>query len=426
MNPQFIRRCCDYLTEFTFYYPLFMAYVWIIGAVNYYFRFERVDVHRELPPDEFLEPLSVIIPMRNEALHARETIEHALAMNYPVFEVIAVNDGSTDDTAALLDALAAEHPRLRVVHLAANQGKAIALDMGVMVSRHDFVLCIDGDAILQPNAPRWMMRHFKYPRVAAVTGNPRIRTRSTLLGKIQVGEFSAIVGLIKRAQRTYGRVFTVSGVAAAFRKAALHDVGYWRSDMLAEDIDITWRLEIRHWDVRYEPHASVWILMPETFKGLWNQRLRWAMGGFQVVLKYARDIRRWRSRRMWGIFIEFVLSISWAYAILLVTSLWLLGQVVPLPDDIHVASPLPGWSGVVIGTTCLTQIFVSLLLDRHYDHRIGRIYFWMIWYPLAFWVVSALTTVVGVPKILTRKRRARARWASPDRGLNVPAKEVSS
>jgi biofilm PGA synthesis N-glycosyltransferase PgaC len=423
MSPQFIRRCSDSLMDFTFYYPLFMAYVWMIGAINFFFRFERAVVGHELPPVPFLEPLSVIIPMRNEALHARETVEYALALNYPDFEVIAVNDGSTDETGALLDALAERHERLRVVHLAANQGKAIALEMGVLVSRHEFVLCIDGDALLHPNAARWMMHHFAHARVAAVTGNPRIRTRSTLLGKIQVGEFSAIVGLIKRAQRTYGRVFTVSGVAAAFRKTALHDVGYWTADMLAEDIDVTWRMEIRHWDVRYEPHASVWILMPETFKGLWNQRLRWAMGGFQVVLKYARDIRRWRTRRMWGIFVEFLLSISWAYAILLVTSVWLLGLVVTLPPYIKVASPLPGWSGVVIGTTCLLQIAVSLLLDRHYDHRLGRIYFWMIWYPLAFWVVSALTTVVAVPKILARKRRARAVWASPDRGLNLPKKE---
>src|SRR5690606_1756376 len=110
------------------------------------------------------------------------------------------------------------------------------------------------------------------PRVGAVTGNPRIRTRSTLLGRIQVGEFSSIIGLIKRAQRTYGKVFTVSGVMACFRRSALHDVGYWDPHALTEDIDVSWRLEIRHWDVRFEPNALCWILMPETLQGLWRQR----------------------------------------------------------------------------------------------------------------------------------------------------------
>ena len=88
-----------------------------------------------------------------------------------------------------------------------------------------------------------------YPHVGAVTGNPRIRTRSTLIGRIQVGEFSSIIGLIKRTQRIYGRVFTVSGVIAAFRRRALADVGYWSPDMITEDIDISWKLQLRHWDI---------------------------------------------------------------------------------------------------------------------------------------------------------------------------------
>src|SRR5690606_6379333 len=132
---------------------------------------------------------------------------------------------------------------------------------------------------------------------------PRIRNRSTLLGKLQVGEFSSIIGLIKRAQRTYGRIFTVSGVVVCFRKTALHDVGYWSPDMLTEDIDVSWKLQLHHWDVRFEPHALCWILTPETLTGLWKQRVRWAMGGIQVVMKHFRiqHIFSWKSRRMWPV-----------------------------------------------------------------------------------------------------------------------------
>jgi poly-beta-1,6-N-acetyl-D-glucosamine synthase len=410
-----------FMTGFSFYYPLFMAYVWMIGAINFYFRFERTTAPLKLPPSEpFLEPVSVIIPMHNESENAEETIRYALEMDYPEFEVIAINDGSTDKTAEMLDRLTQTHQRLRVVHLAKNQGKAVGLETAALVAKHEYLVCIDGDAVLDPYAVRWMMRHFASPRVGAVTGNPRIRTRSTLLGKLQVGEFSAIVGLIKRAQRTYGRLFTVSGVAAAFRRAALHDVGYWSPDILTEDIDVTWKMELRHWDIRYEPHAMVWILMPETLRGLWKQRLRWAMGGVQVVQKFAGDMNRWGSRRMWGIFAEFVLSISWAYSMLLVTTLWAVGLVIQLPAYIQVASPIPSWSGVVVGTTCLLQTGLSLALDRHYDHRLARVYFWMIWYPLAFWVINSLATIVAVPKALYRERSARATWVSPDRGLTHP------
>jgi poly-beta-1,6-N-acetyl-D-glucosamine synthase len=421
MAPALLLHVTTFLAGFTFYYPLFMAYVWMVGAINYYIRFERATASLKQPPGATpTEPVTVIIPMHNESEHAAETVRYLLDMDYPDFEVIAVNDGSTDDTGEILDALAQAHDRLRVVHLAENQGKAVALETAALVARYEFLVCIDGDAVIDPNAVRWMVRHFQWPRVGAVTGNPRIRTRSTLLGKVQVGEFSAIVGLIKRAQRTYGRLFTVSGVIAAFRKSALHDVGYWSPDILTEDIDVTWKMEIRHWDVRYEPHATIWILMPETLHGLWKQRLRWAMGGVQVVCKFARDINHWRTRRMWGIFTEFLLSISWAYSILIVTTLWLVGLLIPLPPYIHVVSAVPGWAGVVIGTTCLIQIGLSLALDRHYDHRLGRIYFWMIWYPLLFWVLNALATVVAVPKVLFRKRSTRAIWISPDRGVTHP------
>ena len=93
--------------------------------------------------------------------------------------MIAVNDGSKDNTAAVLDALALEHPRLRVLHLAQNQGKAVALRMGAVAARSEYLVCIDGDALLDKNAAAYMVAPMlDNPRLGAVTGNPRIRTRS--------------------------------------------------------------------------------------------------------------------------------------------------------------------------------------------------------------------------------------------------------
>lgn len=83
---------------------------------------------------------------------------------------------------------------------------------------------------------------------------------------------------------------------------------------------------------------------------------------------------------------------------------------------------MPGWTGVLIGSTCLLQIGVSLKLDKRYDHGLGRMFFWMIWYPLAYWILNVLTTVYAVPKTLLRDRHARAVWKSPDRGLSGSSK----
>ena len=108
-------------------------------------------------------------------------------------QLIAVNDASTDDTAAVLDRVARSDPRVRVIHFRSNQGKAMGLRVAALAARHEYLVCLDGDALLERHATRWLMRHFvEGDRVAAVTGNPRIRNRTTLLGKIQVGEFSSI------------------------------------------------------------------------------------------------------------------------------------------------------------------------------------------------------------------------------------------
>lgn len=408
------------LLAFVFYYPLFMSFLWMTGAAIFYWRYERGrqpwDQPRPLPGTP---PVSVLIPSYNEGENAEETVSHALALDYPDFEVIAINDGSTDDTGEILERMAAEHPRLRVVHLAKNQGKAMGLQAGALLARHEILICIDGDALLDRHAAHWLVRHFvRSPEVAAVTGNPRIRNRSTLLGRVQVGEFSSIVGTIKRAQRIFGRIFTVSGVIAAFRKSAVHQVGYWSPDMLTEDIDITWKLQRAGWDVRFEPNALTWILMPETLRGLWKQRLRWAMGGAQVLLKNIDAALIPAQRSLWPLLLEMCVSVAWSYGMLLVSAAWLVGLLLPTGLVPAVGSPLSLQGGsLALGTTCLAQFAFSSWLDRRYDRGLARNLFWMIWYPVVYWVINCAATVVAYPKVIARGRGRRARWVSPDRGI---------
>jgi poly-beta-1,6-N-acetyl-D-glucosamine synthase len=408
------------LVAFVFWYPLLMSLAWMAGAALSWWREERGGPAWDHPPAlPQTPPVSVLVPCFNEEENAEETLTHALALDYPEFEVVAINDGSGDGTAAVLDRLAARHPRLRVVHLAENQGKALALRAGALLARHEILVCIDGDALLDPHAARWLVGHFvESPHVAAVTGNPRIRNRSTLLGRVQVGEFSCIVGTIKRAQRTFGRIFTVSGVITAFRRSAVHQVGYWSTDVLTEDIDVTWKLYRAGWDVRFEPRALTWILMPETLRGLWRQRLRWAMGGAQVLLKNLDAFVRPEQRLLWPLLLEGIASAAWSYGMLLLAVVWLAGLALPPGAVPALGSPLlPRDGGVVLGAVCLLQFGFSTWMDARYDRGLARNLFWMIWYPVAFWVIGCATTVAAYPRVLARRRLARARWVSPDRGF---------
>jgi len=404
--------------HFVFYYPLFMSYLWMIGALIFYWKERQDSPYQQPKPLAAYPKVAVLVPCFNEGDNAEETLSHALSLDYPNFEVIAINDGSTDNTTDVLNRLAAQYEKLRVVHLAHNQGKAMALQAGSLLTEAEYLIGIDGDALLDPHAATWMLRHFlKDETVAAVTGNPRIRTRSTLIGRIQVGEFSSIVGMIKRAQRSFGRLFTVSGVITAFRKSAVHEVGYWSPDMLTEDIDITWKLQRAGWNIHFEPNALVWILMPETLNGLWKQRLRWAMGGAQVLIKNMDVLFKPKLNFLWPLLFELILTLVWSYLMLFMAILWLIHFVVPLGIN-GLSSPfLPYGTGMLLGATCLLQFALSKWMDSRYEPGLGKNYFWMIWYPFVFWLITLSASIVAFPKVLFRSDGKRARWISPDRGM---------
>ena len=120
----------ELILDFVFFWPLFMSVLWVTGGLYFWFQLERHWSWDNATPAPALagEPLiSILIPCFNEERNARETISAALGQRYWNVEVIAINDGSSDNTAQVLHQLAQEQPRLRVINLAENQGKAVAL-----------------------------------------------------------------------------------------------------------------------------------------------------------------------------------------------------------------------------------------------------------------------------------------------------------
>jgi poly-beta-1,6-N-acetyl-D-glucosamine synthase len=416
------------LGNFIFFYPLYMSIIWIVGGLLFSLRRERKP---PVPPEQ-TPFFSIVVPAHNETSVIAETILNLQDLDYPAYEVIAADDGSTDDTGAILDRLATDHPWLRVVHLTPNCGKSKALNAGILLSKGEFVLTIDADCLVDRGVLTRMVSHFvQSPRVGAVTGNPRVRNRTSLLAKIQVGEYSSIIGMIKRTQRIFGRVLTVSGVLAAYRKSALLTCGLFDSDTVTEDIDITWKLQRNLWDVRYEARALGWVLVPETLRGLWRQRVRWAQGGIEVLWKH-RDIwGKVRHRRMVPIYLEYVGSLIWAHLFLLLSVAWGIRSLLALAcpwctgllqrfTQAGMVNPLyPRWYGALLGAACLLAFLVSFLIDARYERGYLRYYFYVIWYPIAYWIISALAAIKGTANVLFGRKEITARWLSPDRGLHT-------
>lgn len=413
-----MKNVASVISNFVFYYPLLMSYLWMMGGLLHYFLVEhkeRGKARADALPD--CPKVSVIVPCYNEADNVREVMASLARLRYPNYNIIAVNDGSSDATGEILNELTDQYPQLLVIHQSHNEGKAIGLTTAAMLTDAEYLLCIDGDSLLDRETIGWMLRHFlRDPDVAGVTGNPRIRTRTSLLGRMQVGEFSSIVGLIKRTQEMYGRLLTVSGVICMFRKSALRSVGYWSPDMLTEDIDISWKLQVSGWRIHFEPHALSWILMPETVKGLYRQRLRWSKGGIQVLLKYASTVARPAQMMMWPLYAEYLIGIAWAYSMAFILLLSIFGLFHPLPADWQV-SLVPHWHGMLLVATCVLQLIVGCMIDRRYDERLLMYFLDTVWYPVAFWLISMITTVVALPAVVLRGRGKRAIWISPDRGI---------
>ena len=413
-----IHKTFKFINMFCFGYPFVMAWYWITGSFLYFLIRERHEPPAGIPPALPAYPfVSVLLPCFNESEQLEETMSVLMQLDYPNFEVIAINDGSSDDTATILNSLLMRYPKLRVAHLVENQGKSTALNTGLFLSKGEILVCIDGDALLDPHAATWFVRNFQTNKhIGALTGNPRIRNRSTLLGRLQIGEFSSIVGMIKRTQTVYGSLFTVSGVICAFRKAAVMEAGFWSPGAMTDDVDLTLRIQSAGWDVAFEPKALCWILMPEKLKGLWRQRLRWSEGGSQAVLKVTKEIV---SKRAWGlvpILLNFYVSTIWAFCILGSIAFWCAMKSLGLDVDDSL-SPIPDWWGTILSCTYLFQSIIGLMLDSRYEKGILKSFAWIIWYPLLYWLMQSTTAALGFLRALKRPAQAKGTWISPDRGI---------
>ncbi len=400
------------LASFVFWYPFIMSLFWIAGTLIY-IRYRDRDPKVDFSAVDW--PLvSFLVPCYNEEETIEETLKHLLALDYPSKEIILINDGSTDGTADILKEISRNHPEVRVIQLYENKGKANALHLGAHASKAEFLICLDSDAILDQDAPYYLIHHFlhKGERLGAVTGNPRIRNRNTLLSRIQLVEYSSIIGSIKRTQRILGKVMTVSGVVVAFRKKALVDVGLWDRDMITEDIAVSWKLQQRFWDIRYEPRALCWMLVPETLKGIWKQRVRWAQGGQEVMLRHWKVLLKWKQRRIWIVYLEQWISTFWSFAWLFVTLMLLV--IASSPQDMLFWFTFTSFSLVFMS---LIQLFIALKIDSKYDN-VKRYYMWAAWYPALYWIVNTVVVISAFPRaIRSRVKGGYATWSSPDRGL---------
>jgi cellulose synthase/poly-beta-1,6-N-acetylglucosamine synthase-like glycosyltransferase/peptidoglycan/xylan/chitin deacetylase (PgdA/CDA1 family) len=244
-------------------------------------------VRRPLDPSAAAPPLSIVVPAYNEAKVIAAAVQSLAASDYPDFEVIVVDDGSTDDTARIVRDLGL--PGVRVIGQV-NAGKATALNTGVAAATHDIVVMVDADTVFEPDTLRELVIAFAAPRGGAVSGNTKVGNRRSLLGRWQHIEYVMGFNLDRRMFDVLNCMPTVPGAIGAFRRAALQDVGGVGTDTLAEDTDLTMAVCRSGWRVVYSPTARAWTEAPGTLAQLWRQRYRWCFGTLQAMWKHRRAV----------------------------------------------------------------------------------------------------------------------------------------
>lgn len=233
--------------------------------------------------DRFLT-MSIIIPAYNEEVTIGSCIKSMLSLNYPCYEVIVIDDGSSDNT--FKEASKYSEKGVKVIRQK-NSGKPGAVNTGIKNASGEVVITVDADSKLHPDALTWICRRFSSnPRLGAVAGNVKIDRPTGLLKTLQSLEYTMSINLGRKSQSMLHCVMIVPGAIAALKTRVLQEVGYFPTDTFAEDFDITMKILKAGYHVEYESRAIAFTQAPETVEDFLKQRRRWYRGMTQVLSKY--------------------------------------------------------------------------------------------------------------------------------------------
>jgi cellulose synthase/poly-beta-1,6-N-acetylglucosamine synthase-like glycosyltransferase len=293
-----------------------------------YHRHHRRPPRAAAPPSSGRLPsVTIQLPLFNERYVARRVIEAAAAVRYPHGLLrIQVLDDSTDDTTEVARAACAEMRargvRVDYVHRRDREGyKAGALKAGLAATADELVAVFDADFVPPDDFLEKTVPHFQDPAVGMVQTRWGYLNRDySLLTRLQALLLDGHFVLEHTARSRSGRYFNFNGTGGVFRRAAILDAGGWEGDTLTEDLDLSYRTQLRGWKFVFLPEVECPSELPVDIFGLKNQQHRWTKGSIQVGRKLLPRI--WRSRVPLKVKLEatFHLSANLSYLLLVLVS----------------------------------------------------------------------------------------------------------
>ncbi len=253
--------------------------------------------HRKRAPQpkgrfEELPVVTVQLPMFNELYVAERLIESVAALDYPKDKLeIQVLDDSTDETVEIARAKVEElvergYDAIHIHRTDRSGYKAGALEAGLKVSRGDYLLVFDADFVPTPNLVQDLVHHFTDATVGMVQARwGHLNRDYSMLTRVQAMMLDGHFVVEHIARNRSGRFFNFNGTAGMWRKSAIIDAGGWHHDTLTEDMDLSFRAQLRGWRFVYVPDALAPAEVPCEMNSFKSQQFRWAKGSAQTAKK---------------------------------------------------------------------------------------------------------------------------------------------
>ena len=313
-------------------YASFLFLSVTVGSSTLYSAKRRNALKNELSNDYYV-PVSILVPAHNEAVTIETTVRSLLALDYRLYEIIVVDDGSSDNTSQVLRDAFHMLPINRPIHrkifcqpveavfesraykvpitliCKKNGGKADALNMGINASRYPYFLCVDADSILQHDSLDKIVRPvLEEDNVIAVGGavrpcngaeieNGRVlryRMPRNLLACMQVLEYDRSFLAARIMLNKFNGSIIISGAFGLFKKSVVVDAGGYETSTVGEDMELVVRLHVfcrehgHPYRIQYATDAVCWTQVPERLRDLVGQRRRWHIGLFQSMSRHRK------------------------------------------------------------------------------------------------------------------------------------------
>ena len=313
-------------------YLAVLTLICIYGAHRYFLVLLYYAVRRKVPQPRAtfaeLPRVTVQLPMYNEQYVAQRIIERTCQIDYPRDRLqVQVLDDSNDETQALarasVEQLRAAGHDIVYRHRTNRIGfKAGALEEATREATGEFIVIFDADFLPPPSILHETIHHFTDERVGMVqTRWDHLNRDLSLLTQAQAILLDGHFVIEHTARNRSGRFMSFNGTAGIWRKAAIEDAGGWQHDTLTEDLDLSYRAQLRKWKFVFLPHLTSPAELPPEMNAFKAQQHRWTKGGAQTCLKLLPRVLR--SDVPWWVKLEafFHLSSGAVYVLVVILSL---------------------------------------------------------------------------------------------------------